>query len=131
MIDLEKRKAVLEEVRDLLLNEKIEPTRGLYLFVREGDDGEDNLQEQVKKPEFKCEACAMGSLLVAYASLFNEVPSYAVGRHKIIQALGKIFTGIELEAMETEFEMRLEPTEDVLFEIVQRHLDSPTLSGGW
>lgn len=141
MVNLAKKRAVLLEVRSLLQTNKIFPTRGVYFetnyevdkqLVKARKNGL-GLREVIQQDWFECEVCAMGSLLVGYASAFNEIPATDYySRDDIRRALSGVFTETELYAMEEDFESHVRADADeILLGIIEEKLAEIPVTEVW
>lgn len=112
----QKVRIVKDAIRQIKLG-KIKPTQGIYLKVKNNGSGKkivsdnDNLQTLIKKPSFKCEACAKGALFAACVLGVNEVYGKDEYSSDLFQSrkLRPWFSKKEIDLIETTFEGWLGP----------------------
>jgi hypothetical protein len=106
----EKRVVVAQDVLDRIELGQIKPKDGVFCDPLRYDH-DLKIKEQLESPKIECEACAKGSLFLAYIGIANNYDGkvqHLNGDEKIdsqpMQALSEIFSKKQLAYIETAFE---------------------------
>ncbi len=100
------RMTIAQDVLDRIELQQIKPDSGTTV-TRHDFYNQDPLKQQLSNPEFRCDACAKGSLFLSFIGIVNNYESLEIQsdlRHKSMNLLSNIFSLYQLALIETAFE---------------------------
>lgn len=126
-LDVKMAVEIAKDVIKQLLAERITSTPGVYIEISSSELGNVDFQTAFKKGKIKqCDVCALGSLLIGYVDIEDEMTIKEVdnsGADDIREILKGIFSDNQLTIIERAFEGNMYDATTYSF---YRKYDSPT-----